>query len=491
MDIGRGYDPHEYKRVLRKVRKLKRILESYARFLLDTLGVIEGSPDMIEGVRGKLEELVASGKLEHKDVDRAKAILEFLRSAPGWQVELFRRALNKEVSMRRGSSVTSSSGARRVERSRDVREWRRVLKEVRKLRDRLRGYADYVLDLIGDLDDSVDLVDQVKDNLELLVSRKDVVIPTVVGFPGEEKYDARTILEFIKTAPPWQLDMFREVLRKELSRRRRIEEEIEKVEEAVERYIRERGFHVPFHIIGFDKIGCFEGKCHYLFKVEIGSKRFLDEFEGTLEELIDLFKEVVDREAEIVEKLISKAERERRRVARELKGFEDLMRELEEHIYYDAILSISGHRLARPKQWENLPDEVIIAFNMGLKKVEDIEIIKWDATRLKENLIVYGANPKLWPDFYRWLSNSLKTNKFITIFLRSFTKRVDETTGLPVKEIRGYIVSLEGNRIKYYQLTARELLEAFTRDPKTDERIEPEPAVIFCGPGDEKIYPTP
>jgi hypothetical protein len=148
LDIGRGYDPHEYKRVLRKVRKLKRILESYARFLLDTLGVIEGSPDMIEGVRGKLEELVASGKLEHKDVDRAKAILEFLRSAPGWQVELFRRALNKEVSMRRGSSVTSSSGARRVERSRDVREWRRVLKEVRKLRDRLRGYADYVLDLL-------------------------------------------------------------------------------------------------------------------------------------------------------------------------------------------------------------------------------------------------------------------------------------------------------------------------------------------------------
>jgi hypothetical protein len=272
---------------------------------------------------------------------------------------------------------------------------------------------------------------------------------------------------------------------------RRLQEDIRRIEEALEKYIEERGVHVPFHIIEFDRIACFEGKCHYMFKVEIGSKRFLDEFEGTLEELIDLFKGIVDVEAENVEKLISKAERERRRAVGELRGFQELLVELEKHIYGNAILTISGHKLARPRQWEGLSDEVITALNMGLQKVGELEIIKWDASRLKENLVVYGADPEFWPEFYKWLSNSLKKSKTISILLRSFTKKVDETTGLPIKEIRGYIVSLEGNNIKYHQLTARELLEAYTRDPETGKRIEPEPAVIFCGPGDEKIYPTP
>jgi hypothetical protein len=482
LDVGGGYNPRVYKRML---RRLRRKLEDYARFSLDLLGGVEGSPDVVESVRARLEELIASGGLEQRDVDKAKAVLEFLRSAPGWQVELFRKALNKELSRR---AAKSSKG--QVKRS-QVGEWRRTLKEIRRLKDRLRGYADYVLDIVGDLDDSVDLVDQVRDNLELLLGREDTIIPDVVEFPSGEKYNARTILEFIKNAPPWQLDMFRKALEKELYRRRRLQEDIRRIEEALEKYIEERGVHVPFHIIEFERIACFEGKCHYMFKVEIGSKRFLDEFEGTLEELIDLFKGIVDVEAENVEKLVSKAERERRRAVGELRGFQELLIELEKHIYGNAILTISGHKLARPRQWEGLSDEVITALNMGLQKVGELEIIKWDASRLKENLVVYGADPEFWPEFYKWLSNSLKKSKTISILLRSFTKKVDETTGLPIKEIRGYIVSLEGNKIKYHQLTARELLEAYTRDPETGKRIEPEPAVIFCGPGDEKIYPTP
>jgi len=50
------------------------------------------------------------------------------------------------------------------------------------------------------------------------------------------------------------------------------------------------------------------------------------------------------------------------------------------------------------------------------------------------------------------------------------------------------VVSMSGGRITYRQLTARELFEAHTTDPVTGERIEPEPAVIYCGPGDDRIY---
>jgi hypothetical protein len=116
-----------YKRML---RRLRRKLEDYARFSLDLLGGVEGSPDVVESVRARLEELIASRGLEQRGVDKAKAVLEFLRSAPGWQVELFRKALNKELSRR---AAKSSKG--QVKRS-QVGEWRR-LKEIRRLKDRL------------------------------------------------------------------------------------------------------------------------------------------------------------------------------------------------------------------------------------------------------------------------------------------------------------------------------------------------------------------
>jgi hypothetical protein len=81
-------------------------------------------------------------------------------------------------------------------------------------------------------------------------------------------------------------------------------------------------------------------------------------------------------------------------------------------------------------------------------------------------------------------------SRVLTILLRSFRREIDEITRLPIKEIRGYIARIEGLHLKFTQLSARELLEAYTEDPKTGKALEPEPAVIFCGPNDEKIYST-
>jgi hypothetical protein len=90
-----------------------------------------------------------------------------------------------------------------------------------------------------------------------------------------------------------------------------------------------------------------------------------------------------------------------------------------------------------------------MAMGMGLEMAGDLEAIKWDITRVGQNEFVYGANPRLWPEFYGWFVESLRSNGVLSIILRSFRKEVDELTGLPVKELRGYVVSMSGGKITY------------------------------------------
>ncbi|MEM1610202.1 MAG: hypothetical protein QXQ57_00970 [Sulfolobales archaeon] len=368
------------------------------------------------------------------------------------------------------------------------KEYRRRMKEIRRLKKRIRAYAEYILDLVGALDDSKDLIEQVKQKLERIV-REDVNV-TQINIPTGEIFTAKDILEFINSAPQDHIDMFREYLSRELARRKRLWEDVEKITREIERYEEELGVYVPFNIIEYDRWCYKKDECLFLFKVEIGGSRYLDEYNGSLNDLIELFKEVVAREAKKMSRLISYARRERNKITGELLGFKEFLEEIERHIYSDAILTISSTKLSRPRSWRDLQDAVIELYNMGLEKIGDQEIIRWDAKKLKDGFVIYGANPHLWPDFYRWFKESLLQSKILAILLRSFRKEIDEITRLPIKEIRGYIVRIEGNNLKYTQLSARELLEAHTRDPKTGEKLEPEPAVIFCGPNDERIYST-
>ncbi|MFZ8823366.1 MAG: hypothetical protein ACO2O0_04340 [Desulfurococcales archaeon] len=368
------------------------------------------------------------------------------------------------------------------------KEFRKRMKEIRRLKEKLKSYAEHTLDLTGLLDDSRDLVEQVREKLEEVL-RESEVITEVITLSGE-RFNAKDILEFINSAPQYQIEMFREYLAKELARRKKLLGDMKRIAREIERYTEELGVYVPFDIIDYDKM-CFEkDECYFLFKVEIGGSRYLDEYRGSIEDLIELFKKVVAQEAKKMLRLISHAKRERSRVARELIGFKEMLEEIERHIYSTAILTISGTKLSRPRSWGRMPDEIVEAFGMGLDRDEDMEIIKWDARRLKDGFIVYGANPHLWPDFYTWFKESLLQSRVLTILLRSFRREIDEITRLPIKEIRGYIARIEGLHLKFTQLSARELLEAYTKDPKTGKALEPEPAVIFCGPNDEKIYST-
>lgn len=371
------------------------------------------------------------------------------------------------------------------------KEFRRRMREIRKLKEKLKVYAESALDLTGLLDDSRDLIEQVRERLEEMLREGDVNTEFIaVSGGGFESFSAKDILDFINSAPQHQLEMFREYLAKELAKRKRLLEDVEKIAREVEKYTEELGVYVPFYIIEYDKMCFGKNDCYFLFKVKIGGKSYLDEYRGSLNDLVKLFKRIIDSEARKMLSLISRAKRERGRIAGELAGFREFMEEIERYIYDTAILTISGTKLSRPRSWSGMSDEVIESFGMGLHRAEDIEIIKWDAKRLKDGFVVYGSDPRLWPDFYGWFRESILKSGYLTIFVRSFRSEIDEITKLPVKEIRGYIAYIEGDHLRFTQLSAKELAEAYTKDPRTGEALEPEPAVIFCGPNDEKIYST-
>jgi hypothetical protein len=64
--------------------------------------------------------------------------------------------------------------------------------------------------------------------------------------------------------------------------------------------------------------------------------------------------------------------------------------------------------------------------------------------------------------------------------LRSFTRRYDRRTGLPVKQVRGFLLKRSGGGLKLERVPLEELIWANTTDPETGERLPPEPSVEYC-----------
>jgi hypothetical protein len=66
------------------------------------------------------------------------------------------------------------------------------------------------------------------------------------------------------------------------------------------------------------------------------------------------------------------------------------------------------------------------------------------------------------------------------IILRSFTEEIDSQTHLPIKEIRGYVITTQNNDIIYQRLLPDDLFWSSTTDPHSGKRLAPEPAVRYC-----------
>jgi hypothetical protein len=79
----------------------------------------------------------------------------------------------------------------------------------------------------------------------------------------------------------------------------------------------------------------------------------------------------------------------------------------------------------------------------------------------------------------------LEQDKVMAMVLRSFTDQCDPETGGKVKEIRGYRIWLDDG-VHFEQIGAEELAIMSRKDSFTGNDLDPEPAVIYCGPGDDR-----
>lgn len=107
----------------------------------------------------------------------------------------------------------------------------------------------------------------------------------------------------------------------------------------------------------------------------------------------------------------------------------------------------------------------------------DGEAFVVDLTR-KQNKIKYGYQPHIKQEFIFRLSKGVKTTG--SIVLRSFTDEVDEYTNLPVKELRGYFLIRQGDRIEYSKISPQEMFACQNTDAETGEALPLEQSVRYC-----------
>ncbi|MEM3944536.1 MAG: hypothetical protein QXO02_09600 [Thermofilaceae archaeon] len=371
----------------------------------------------------------------------------------------------------------------------------------RSARRIIRSYAWLVLDLLGSLDLDQDLIEQAVKGLEEVVRRGESHSLLLVD--QGLLVSVSDVLEFLKSASERELSLFKSELERALKRRESEYRDAKDIEARLRAYAVELGVPVPIYVEGYSRSRVGGGRHLYTFKVTIGTSTYLDEFVGSFEELIEALKEVVEAEAEKIAELIVEAEKEREAAVKSVRGLGKFLGEIESHIVRSAIITFGGAKLARPRSWMRRPrgwrgkwsrrdvDQVASILGWGLRKIEGVELMSWDVERATfkgRQVLLYGAAPELWPDFYAWLTSSLRLSRALSVILRSFREEVDELTGLPVKEIRGYVLALRGGELSFTQLSAKEVLEVSTADPLTGRRLEPEPAVVYCGPGDDKIF---
>ena len=130
-------------------------------------------------------------------------------------------------------------------------------------------------------------------------------------------------------------------------------------------------------------------------------------------------------------------------------GAEKLFEELEKYCYRKAIISVAG--------------------TSG-------EFFQFDVRR-EGNRIVYSTNEL----FIKTRIVRMLAEGKISIIVRSFLAEKHPATGLPYKELRGFIAWLdERNRVRFRMIPAEYLVQAYTTDPLTGEPIPPEREAIYC-----------
>lgn len=107
----------------------------------------------------------------------------------------------------------------------------------------------------------------------------------------------------------------------------------------------------------------------------------------------------------------------------------------------------------------------------------DGEVFVVDLVR-KKNQVNYGYQKGVKEVFMLRLLRGVKSQA--SIILRSFTDEVDQYTNLPIKELRGYILQKEDDRIEFTKISAKMMFACHNTDAQTGEPRSLEQSVRYC-----------
>lgn len=85
-----------------------------------------------------------------------------------------------------------------------------------------------------------------------------------------------------------------------------------------------------------------------------------------------------------------------------------------------------------------------------------------------------------------FLLNILRRDEVMAVVLRSYTEQNDPDTGSTIREVRGYRVWMSDS-VCFEQIGAEEMVAMSNRDNLTGNALDPEPAVVYCGPTGDRL----
>ncbi len=92
--------------------------------------------------------------------------------------------------------------------------------------------------------------------------------------------------------------------------------------------------------------------------------------------------------------------------------------------------------------------------------------------------VTYGLEAHTKELFLRQLQT--QCDPVASIVLRSFTGEIDPISQLPIKELRGYLLKRQGDRLEEEKLSPEKMFACQNTDAKTGEPLALEQSVRYC-----------
>ncbi|MEM0156320.1 MAG: hypothetical protein QW597_06970 [Thermoplasmataceae archaeon] len=111
---------------------------------------------------------------------------------------------------------------------------------------------------------------------------------------------------------------------------------------------------------------------------------------------------------------------------------------------------------------------------------------EWDVRR-SDGKLFFGKSKSQNAHFRSILSKTIARSRIVSITLHSLTQDHDPITGYSVMELRGYLLSVENNTLKWYMIDAEDLMESRNADSRSGDHVEQTQSVVYCGPNDRCV----